>query len=249
MLTICLVMVACSNHNDEPEAISPIQFSKRDYTIIYGGSNGIPFTGGGDVYKLEASNPEVLGKFGIDIETHNLIINPAKTGESTLNIIDVNAGNSVTLNITVEDYYLPFKIEEIEGTNNNKFFTTETSCRIRFIRNEDNTKPVKITWLIPWKFQSVTRAEGFFDISRSETNIFTMTLSLQGVESEEIETFEYIMGGDGGYMNIFNSIFGFNWNESVDLSRSTPPIEYKMILTDNSNGCKITCLLQPLKVD
>ena len=57
MLTICLVMAACSSHGDEPETISPIQFSKHDYTIVYGGSSGIPFTGGGDVYKLEASNP------------------------------------------------------------------------------------------------------------------------------------------------------------------------------------------------
>ena len=246
IMTFCLVFIACSNHNDELETVSPIQFSKQDYTIVYGGSNGIPFTGGGDVYKLEASNPDVLGKFGIDIETHHLIINPAKTGESSLNIVDVNAGNTVTLDITVVDYYLSFKIEEIEGMNTNKFFATETACRIRFIRNEDNTKPVKITWLNPMKFQSETRAEGFFDISRSETNIFTMTLSLHGVESEKIETFEYTMGGDGGYMNIFNSVFEFNWN---DLSRSIPPREYKMTLTDNSNGCKITCSLQPLKVD
>ena len=247
MLSICLVMAACSSHGDEPETISPIQFSKRDYTIVYGGSNGIPFTGGGDVYKLEASNPEVLGKFGIDIETHHLIINPAKTGESTLSIVDVNAGNTVTLDITVVDFYLSFKIEDIEGTNTNEFFKSDNY--IRFIRNKDNTKPVKIVFQNHMDFRLETVAEGFFNIDRSETNIFTMTLSLQGVKSEKIETFEYTMGGDGGYMNIFNSIFEFNWNESVDLSRSTPPIEYKMILTDNSNGCKITCLLQPLKFD
>lgn len=250
MLTICLVMAACSSHNDEPETIFPIQFSKPDYTIVYGGSSGIPFTGGGDVYKLEASNPEVLGKFGIDIETHHLIINPAKTGESTLKIIDVNAGNTVTLNITVEDFYLTFKIVEIEGTNTNRFFTLEMPCSIRFIRNDDNTKPVKVIWSDPTDFHKPkTRAEGFFDISRTDTNIFTMTLSLQGVESEQIETFEYTMGGGPGYMNIFNSIFDFKWNENVDSSRSIPPIDYKMILTDNSNGCKITCLLQPLKFD
>ncbi|MDE7345897.1 MAG: hypothetical protein K2N48_04045 [Muribaculaceae bacterium] len=94
------------------------------------------------MYKLEVSTPEVLGKFGIDIETHHLIINPAKIGESTLNIIDVNAGITVTLDITVVDYYLSFKIEDIEGTNTNEFFKTDNY--IRFIRNEDNTKPVKI---------------------------------------------------------------------------------------------------------
>ena len=247
MLTICLVMTACSGHGDEPETISPMQFSKRDYTIVYRTSNGIPFRGGGDVYKLEASNPEVLGKFGIDIETNHLIINPAKTGESTLNIIDVNAGTTVTLDITVVDFYLSFKIEDIEGTNTNEFFKTDNY--IRFIRNEDNTKPVKIIFQNHMDFKLETVAEGFFNIDRSETNIFTMTLSLQGVKSEKIETFEYTMGGDDGYMRIFNSIFGFNWNKSVDLSRSAPPIKYKMILTDNSTGCKITCLLEPPKVE
>lgn len=248
MLTICLVVAACSSNNDEPATLSPIHFSKQDYTIVYGGSSGIPFTGGGDVYKLEASNPEVLGKFGIDIETHQLIINPAKIGESTLNIIDINTGNTVTLYITVENFYISFKIKEIEGVNTNKFFQIKND--IRFIRDEDNTKPVKIIYHDPTDlYRPLTRAEGFFNIDRSDENIFTMSFSLQGVESEEIETFEYTMGGDGGYMNIFNSIFGFNWNESVDLSRSIPPIEYKMILTDNSNGCKITCLLQPLKFD
>ena len=247
MLTICLVMAACSSHGDEPETVSPLQFSKRDYTIVYGGSSRIPFTGGGDVYKLEASNPEVLGQFGIDIETHRLIINPAKTGKSTLNIVDVYAGNTVTLDITVVDYYMSFKIEDIEGTNTNKFF--KSGIDIRFIRNEDNTKPVKIVFQNHMNFRWVTVAEGFFNIDRSETNIFTMTLSLQGVESEQIETFEYTMGGDPGYMNIFNSIFDFKWNENVDSSRSTPPKDFKMILTDNSNGCKITCLLQPLKFD
>ena len=153
----------------------------------------------------------------------------------------------VTLDITVVDFYLSFKIEDIEGTNTNEFFKSDNY--IRFIRNEDNTKPVKIIFQNHMDFRLKTVSEGFFNIDRSETNIFTMTLSLQGVKSEKIETFEYTMGGDGGYTNIFNSIFGFNWNESVDLSRSTTPIEYKMILTDNSNGCKITCLLQPLKFD
>lgn len=244
LLIASLLMTACSNHSDEPETTSPIQFNKRDYTIVYGGSSGIPFTGGGDVYKLEASNPEVLGKFGIDIETHNLIINPAKTGESTLKIVDVNAGNTVTLNITVVDYYMSFKIEDIEGTNTNKFF--QINNEIRFIRDEDNTKPVKIVFHNNMDFRLVTVAEGFFNIYRSDENIFTMTFSLQGVESEEIKAFEYTMGGDGGYMNFFNNIFEFNWNE---MSRSIPPSKYKMILTDTSNDCKITCLLQPLKFD
>ncbi|MBD5272998.1 MAG: hypothetical protein HDS42_07040 [Bacteroides sp.] len=246
-VTFCMLFIACSSHNDEPETVSPIQFSKQDYSIVYGRWSAIPFTGGGEVYKLEASNPEVLGKFVIDIETHRLMIYPAKTGKSTLNIVDVNAGNTVALHITVDDYYLAFKIEDIEGTNTNEFF--QIGNDIRFIRDEDNTKPVKIVFQNNMDFRLVTVAEGFFNIDRSETNVFTMTFSLQGVKSNKIESFEYIMGGNGAYMNFFNSIFDFNWNESVAMSRSSQPIEYKMILTDNSNGCKITCLLQPLKFD
>ncbi len=247
ILTFCLFMTACSNKNDELQPETPIQFSKHDFTIVFGGLSTIPFTGGGDVYELDASNPEVLGEFGIDIETHRLLINPAKVGVSTLNILDVNSGNTVTLNITVENFYISFKIKEIEGDNTNEFFQINND--IRFIRNVDNTKPVKVIFHDPTNFYSpYTRAEGYFNIERSDANVFTMTFSLQGVENTEIETFEYTMGGDGAYLSIFNKVFDFNWSE-VDSSRSAPPIEYKMTLTNNTNGCKITCLLQPLKFD
>lgn len=240
-------MAACNSHNEEPEPLDPIQFSQQDYTIIYGGSNGIPFTGGGYIYKLEASNPEVLGRFGIDIETHRLIISPAKTGKSTLKIVDVNVGNTVTLNITVDDYYLPFKIAEIDGANTNEYFITGNY--IRFIRDENNTKLVKIVFQNHLNFRLRTVAEGIFNIDRNEANIFTMTISLQGIKSENVETYEYTMGGDGEYMNIFDKLFDFNWDSNIDSSRSSQPREIKMILTDNSNGCRITCEFQPLKLD
>ena len=60
-------MASCSN-GDEPNAVTPINFEKRDYTIMFGKGAVIPFTGGSGVYELTASNPEVLGKFGIEME-------------------------------------------------------------------------------------------------------------------------------------------------------------------------------------
>ncbi len=49
MLLIGFVITAC-NHNNEPETIKPIEFEKRDYTVMYGKGAVIYFTGG--VYEL-----------------------------------------------------------------------------------------------------------------------------------------------------------------------------------------------------
>ena len=244
----CLLMTACSANNEpekEPEAISPIHFNSRDYTIMFGVTGSIPFADGGGVYEFEAGNPDVLGKINIDIETHRLLINPAKTGESTLTIIDVKAETAVTLNITVEDFYRSFKIVEVEGRNTNKFF--QITNTIRFIRNKDNTKPVKVIWLDKIDFQSKTVGEGFFNIIRNEDNTFTMEFSLHTTIDEKLETFEYKIGGDWECMSLFEEMFGFDWDKNEALSRSERPVrDYKMILTDTSNGCRITCLLQKI---
>ena len=244
----CLLMTACSPNNEpgkEPAAISPIHFNKRDYTIMFGVTQSIPFADGGGVYEFEAGNPDVLGKIDIDIKTHRLLINPAKPGESTLTIIDVKAETTVTLNITVEDFYRSFRIVEVEGTNTNKFFQIQHI--IRFIRNEDNTRPVKVVWTNPMNFRLQTLGEGFFNINRCEDNIFTMEFSLHTPIEEKLETFEYKIGGDWECMSLFEELFGFDWDKNKTLSRSERPVrDYKMILTDTSNGCRITCMLQKI---
>lgn len=61
------------------------------------GIRGKKCSPGGGVYELTASNPEVLGKCGIDVETIRLLINPASVGESSLVITDVLASTTVTL--------------------------------------------------------------------------------------------------------------------------------------------------------
>lgn len=159
MLLTCLFITACSGDN-EPDAITPIHFEQRDYTIMFGKGAVIPFTGGSGVYELTASNPEVLGKFGIEMEApnHSLYIQPGKTGESYLTIKDVKAETTVTLHFIVEDFYLSFRIDEIDGINTNEFF--EVGREIRFIRDEDNTKPVKVIWYNNMTFQPMIVGEG-----------------------------------------------------------------------------------------
>lgn len=244
MLLTCLFITACSGDN-EPDAITPIHFEQRDYTIMFGKGAVIPFTGGSGVYELTASNPEVLGKFGIEMEApnHSLYIQPAKTGESYLTIKDVKAETTVTLHFIVEDFYLSFRINEVDGTNTNEFF--EVGREIRFIRNEDNTKPVKVIWYNNMTFQPMIVGEGLFNITRSDTNIFSMEFSLHHKSDEEFALYEYTMGGDGEYMTLFDSIFNFGWEKNVASlsSRSQPVKRIEMILTDKNNGCKITCSL------
>lgn len=244
MLLTCLFITACSGDN-EPDAITPIHFEQRDYTIMFGKGAVIPFTGGSGVYELTASNPEVLGKFGIEMEApnHSLYIQPAKTGESYLTIKDVKAETTVTLHFIVEDLYLSFRINEVDGTNTNEFF--EVGREIRFIRNEDNTKPVKVIWYNNMTFQPMIVGEGLFNITRSDTNIFSMEFSLHHNSDEEFALYEYTMGGDGEYMAMFDHIFDFGWEKNVasSSSRSQPVKRIEMILTDKNNGCKITCSL------
>lgn len=240
----CLFVTACGD-DDEPVEVTPIHFEKKDYTIEFGKGAVIPFTGGGGVYELTASNPEVLGRFGIEIEApnHSLYVQPAKTGESYLTIKDVRAESTVTLHFTVEDFCLSFRIDEIEGKNTNEFF--DVGRWIRFIRNEDNTKPVKVVRQQNMTSQLMTVGEGLFDIKRSDTNIFTMEFSLHDKENEEFALYEYVMSGDWEYMSMFDSIFDFGWEKLVVSSSKTQPVKtIKMILTDKANGCKITCLLE-----
>lgn len=242
MLLICLFITSCRGDN-EPDAITPIHFEQRDYTIMFGKEAVIPFTGGSGVYELTASNPKVLGRLGIEMEApnHSLYIQPAKTGESYLTIKDIKAEATVTLHFIVEDFYLSFRIDEVDGTNTNEFF--EVGREIRFIRDEDNTKHVKVIWYNNMAFQPMTVGEGLFNITRSDANIFSMEFSLHHKSDEEFALYEYTMGGDGEYMTMFDSIFNFGWEKNVaSLSSKSQPVKrIEMILTDKNNGCKITC--------
>lgn len=235
----CLFVTACND--DEPE-IRPISFEQQSYTIRLGVGASISFVDGGGVYELTASNPEVLGKFGIDIETHRLLINPVSVGESSLTITDVLANATVTLKFTVEDFYISFMVDVIEGVNTNPYISS--GGEIRFIRDDNNTKRLKIYRLNHLTHKGDFVADGVFDISKSETNIFTLDMALHHSSIEELETFSYTMGGDGEYLNLFDRIFEYNWDKSI-ASKSQPVRRINMILTDPNNGFRITCSLQP----
>lgn len=96
-------------------------------------------------------------------------------------------------------------------------------------------------------FQPVIVGEGLFNITRSDTNIFSMEFSLRHKSDEEYALYEYTMGGDGEYMSLFDSIFNFGWEKNVaSLSSKSQPVKrIEMILTDKNNGYKIVCSLQP----
>ena len=240
LFILSLFMASCSN-NDEPETY-PIKFGKMDYTIRFATTTRIDFTDGGGKYELKASNPDVLGSFYIDGENHSLVVCPSSTGESTLTVTDVKMNTTVTLNFIVEDFYLSFRVFEIEGDNHNPYLSIGNE--IRFIRDDENTRQMKVMWQNKMTYEIKCIAHGSFDIERCETNIFTLNMSLHSHRIEELETFSYTLGGDGEYLSVFESIFDYKWENSI-ASKSQPIKQINMILTDPFNDCRISCSLQP----
>ncbi len=234
-------MLASCDGSEEPESC-PIRFGQTDYTIRYATTAHIGFVDGGGKYELAASNPEVLGEFYIDAENNSLVVRPSSVGESTLTITDVIAGTSVTLNFTVVDFYLSFKVFEIEGDNHNPYLGIGNE--IRFIRDDENTRQMKIMWQNNVTYEVKCIAYGCFDIERNESNIYTLNMALHSQRIEELESFIYTLGGDGEYLSLFEKYFDYKWDNSI-ASKSMPPKEIQMVLTDLFNGCKIMCLLQP----
>lgn len=236
----CLFVVSCDSDND-PE-IFPIRFGQTDYTILVGVRSPVSFVDGGGVYELTASNPDVLGKFYIDEDTQTLIVIPTAKGESTLTVTDVKTNSPVTLKFTVEDFYLSFMVMEINGDNTNPYLKERNE--IRFIRDEENTKQIKIMYQNNLTYEMKCIATGYFDIERSATNIFTLNMMLHSHNDEEFEGFSYTLGGDGEYLSLFNKYFEYGWDNSI-ASRSLPMKQVTMIMTDSFNNCKISCALQP----
>lgn len=238
----CFFLVSCDSNN-EPE-IYPIRFGQTDYIIRVGVGSSISFVDGGGVYELTASNPDVLGKFYIDDDTQTLIVIPTAKGESILTITDVKTNTPVTLKFIVEDFYLSFIVTEISGDNTNQYLKERNE--IRFIRDEENTKQVKIMYQDNLTYEMKCIATGYFDIEHSATNIFTLNMMLHSHHGEEFEGFCYTLGGDGEYLSMFDKYFEYGWDNSIaSASRTLPMKRITMIMTDSFNNCKISCTLQP----
>lgn len=240
ILFLSLFLSSCED-NDAPES-SPIRFGKTDYTIRFGIATHISFVDGGGEYELTASNTDVLGEFYIDTENQALVVNPSGVGESKLTITDVRNKSSVTLNITVEDFYLACRIVDIEGENLNPYLSIGNE--IRFIRDMDNNKSVKIMWQNKVTYELKCLAYGSFDIERSQENIYTLDMALHSQRIEELESFSYTISGDWEALALFDKYFEYNWKNSPK-SITQPVKQINMILTDKFNGCKITCEFQP----
>lgn len=236
----CIFMSGCDN-DDSPE-ISPIEFGQRDYTIRYGTTTRIPFTGGGGAYGLTASDPDVLGKYSIDAENHQLVIFPASTGTSTLTVTDKLTDTAVTLRFTVEDFYVSFLVRNIEGKNTNPYLSV--GSEIRFVRDKDNSRQVMIMYQDHLAHEMKYRADGRFDITRSEANAYILQMALHSSPDEELEGFSYTMGGDARYLSIFEAYFGYDWGNAI-VSKAQPVQQVEMTLTDAIDGCTISCLMQP----
>lgn len=241
LFVVAVFLAGCHGEDDSPE-IYPIRFGQTDYTIRVGTAARISFVDGSGVYELTADNPDVLGKFYIDIETSTLTVVPAAVGESTLTVTDVVTNTSTTLKFTVEDFYLSFMVAEIEGENANPYLNVGNE--IRFIRDKENSRPLKIMWQDHLTYELKCVADGYFDIGRSAENVFTMSMMLHGRHDEEFEGFNYTLGGDGEYLDFFNRYFGYGWDKNIN-SRALPVKKIIMIMTDPLNGCKITCSLLP----
>ena len=181
-------MLASCDSSEEPE-VYPIRFGQTDYTIRYATTARIGFVDGGGKYELAASNPEVLGEFYIDAENNSLVVRPSSVGESTLTITDEIAGTSVTLSFTVVDFYLSFKVFNIEGDNHNPYLSIGNE--IRFIRDNENTRQMKIMWQNKMSYEVKCIASGWFDIERNESNIYTLNMALHSQRIEEMESFCY----------------------------------------------------------
>lgn len=239
LLALCLSAASCDNGTG-PETIRPIRFEKTDYTIEFGRVSAIPFTGGSGHYELTASRPDILGRFTVDAAAPDrLYIRPSGTGTSALTVADTRAKETVTLKFKVEEYTLTYSVTGIDGTNANPYI--KVGSEIRFIRDDANSKPVGIA------NDGEQVADGFFDIERSDMNIFTLHMDLRPKSDEARTTFEYTIGGSGSNLSMFKSLFCFDWEESPVASAAKPAEQIRLILTDTSNGCNITCAPQPYK--
>ncbi len=240
-----LLMTSC-NGKEEPEDIgNPIHFESSDYTIMLDKLCPITFTDGGGEYAISVGNPDVIIKAYIEQESHALILEPAKLGESSVTIMDIKHATTVTLHITVENFHLAFNIVDIAGTNTNSFF--KLGSQFRLIKDELNSKEVTVGLTDDKNSKFNMVGKGTFDITCSETNIFTMDFALHYVDNISSETYDYAytLKGDDSCLQLLAYIFGFDWGDSIASSRAAQPArEQRLILTDAANGCHITCLLQ-----
>ncbi len=239
LVTISIIIVSCNK--DKELEIYPIRFNQPDYTVMMYNSNTISYVDGGGVYEIGIGNPSVIDQAYIDTETQRLFVIPKTPGSSTITIKDKKADATVTLNITVIDFYLSFIVNDITGRNINPYI--EKNCQIRFIRTMDNAKKIEIFTRDNSYNEYERLAEGYFDMIKGE-NEFTLELSLHEGQQYELMLFSYSVKGDNHLFDIFNMYFDYNWGKSIE-SRTLPYQQVKMDLFDTQFDCTIYTVLRP----
>lgn len=233
---VCFLMTACTKDN-EPETFG-IRFGRQNYTVRNLVSTTISFVDGGGKYEVEIENPAIIENAEIDAENKTLKIIPKTTGESKIKIKDIRADYVVTLNITVTDFYLAYKVMQIFGENYNSYITVDSD--IRYIRTADNRNAIQIVAIDGYSGEEKIIAYGGFDITKRNDK-FILEMSLHKNENEELELFSYSVEGHYGVFNLFNRYFEFGW---TDVEESRDHVEtINMDLTDLNNGCTINTIL------
>lgn len=225
------MMTACSKDD-----VYPIRFAQQYYTIKDLVTTSIFYVDGGGVYEVEIGNPSVIERARIDVEYKMLVVTPKATGESTITIKDTKTESTVILNITVTDFYLGFKVNEINGENNNPYISRD--CEIRYIRTPGNTKKLRIVAYDNLSNKEEVIADGFFDMIKGDKE-FILEMSLHNGEKEGLESFSYFVKGNDAISYMFSHCFEFGWEESHE-SRSLPVQRVNMDLTEINNDCLIS---------
>lgn len=240
LLIINIFITGCSEN--EPE-IYPIRFNQQNYTVMLGQITYISYVDGSGVYDVEIENQDIIGNAYINTQNYSLVITPAATGKSTITVKDIKTDTTVTLNITVTDFYLSFKVETIDGNNVNPYI--DLNSEIQFVRTVEGKRLLRIVNTDDTDNQQKTVANGTFDMVK-EDNVFILKMSLDHNVINELKLlFTYSVKGTQTVYDVFNHYFDYNW-EKYSLPRSYMPMQvHIMNLTDIDNDCTISTKLLP----
>lgn len=238
---LCLVVFSSCSDDDNKLPLRPAQFPAQNYTIRAGLATTIKFEDGSGKYEIEVGDQTVLGKPYMNINGHSVYIMPVATGQSTLTVNDKLTGTSTTINITVVEMYMEFKITEIKEGNITPHI--QVGDELRFVRAKGNTRKLEI-----WRGGTMLTS-GKFDILMNR--VATMEFYLpdpEGDSDKDLITYSYDLTGTPSVFVLFNKGFDFNWEKIVDCRGAVHPTPMIMRLTDKDTRADILCSCE-LNVD
>lgn len=239
---LCLIVLpSCSDDDEDKVPVLPAEFPTQDYTIRAGIATTISFAHGGGNYDIEVGDQNVLGKPYMNINGHSVYVLPLSTGKSTMTVKDLRTKTSTTVNITVVEMYMEFKITEIKEGNVTP--DIQVGDELRFVRASGNKRKLEL-----WRGGTMIK-EGKFDILMN--SIATMEFYFPDPDSDDDKDFiiyRYDMTGSPSIFVLFNKGFDFNWEKIVDCRGAVHPTPMIMRLTDKNTRADIVCSCE-LNVD